>query len=80
MARGRRRQAFGSDLFFRGGLEDAKETIVVARGHLEVRARVPFPASRCACTSFRLGEIDEVQAEAPARMFRDGTYGPALCL
>jgi hypothetical protein len=80
MTRGRRRQVFGSDLCPRGGLEDAPETIVVARGHLEGGARAPLPASRCARASFRLGQMDEVQAEASARMFRDGTYGPALCL
>ena len=80
MTRGWRRQVFGSDLCFRGGLEDAPETIVVARGHLEGDAWVPLPASRCASPSFRLGQIDEVQAEASARMLRDGTYGPALFL
>jgi hypothetical protein len=53
---------------------------VVARGHLEGGARVPLPASRCARASFRLRQVDEVQAETSARMFRDGTYGPALCL
>jgi len=80
MTRGRRRQVFGSDLCFCGGLEDAPETIVVARGHLEGGARVPLPASRCTRASFRLRQVDEVQAEPSASMFRDGTYGPALCL
>ncbi len=69
----------GSDLRFRGNLEDGSGTIVVDRGHLEVGARVPFPSSRCARASFRLGQIDEVQAESSPRMFRNGTYGPALC-
>jgi hypothetical protein len=35
MTRGRRRQVFGGDLYFRGCLEDAQETIVVAWVHLE---------------------------------------------
>ena len=52
---------------------------MVAWAHLEGGARVPLPASRCAGTSFRLRQVDEVQAETSARMFRDGTYGPPLC-
>jgi hypothetical protein len=57
-----------------------RKRFVVDRGHLEGGARVPLPASRCARASFRLGQMDEVQAEASARMFRDGTYRRALCL
>lgn len=80
MTRGWRRQVFGFDLCFRRGLEHAPETNVVARGHLEGVARVPLPACRCARASFHLGQIDEVQAETSARMCRDGTCGPTLCL
>ena len=39
------------------------------------------PSQRAiARASFRVRQVDEVQAETSARMFRDGTYGPALCL
>jgi hypothetical protein len=69
----------GSDLCFRGGLEEARETIVVARAHLEGGAWVPLPASRCTCTSFGLRQVDEVQAETSTRVLRDGTHGPPLC-
>jgi hypothetical protein len=79
MTRGRRRQVFGSDLFFRGGLEEAQETIVVAWADVEGGARVTLPSSRGARTSIRLGQVDEVQAKTTVRVLRDGTYGPPLC-
>ena len=68
----------GGDLCFRGDLEHAHETIVVTRAQLEGSDRVSFPASRCARASLRLGQIDEVQAETSARVFRHATYGPSL--
>ena len=80
MTRGRRGQVFGSDFGFRGGLEAAPETIVVAGRHREAGRRIPFRASRRAGASFRLGQIEEVQTETPARMLRDGPYGPAFRL
>src|SRR5215204_6085193 len=79
MTRGGRRQVLGSHLCFRGCLEHAQKTIVVAWAYLERGGRGPLPASRCARTSFRFRQVDEVQAETPTRVFRDGTNGPSLC-
>jgi hypothetical protein len=79
MTRGRRRQVFASDLCFRGAWKTPRKRSWSPGVISKVAPGSPSQRA-VARASFRLGQIDEVQAETSARLFRDGTYGPALCL